>query len=119
MKWIDKKKLKKLFENSIFNDPVWDICLEYFKKNGLKKFVTTEKILTTEVIETYKRRYEFSVNGKKIAGIKRLIPDLHNFRESHLKIHAFGKPDQTFVVFTDVKVKLVLGIIITGKFQET
>ena len=116
MKWIEQKRLKMLFEISSFNTPVWDICFEYFRENGIDRFTTTGRIPTAEVMEIYGRRYKNSLNGdKRIEGFKELISELRNFKESHIKIHSFGKPDQTFVIFTDAKVKLLLGILISDK----
>lgn len=108
MKWLIKKKLKKLLRNNL--------NIKWIHENW--NFIQTQgfieyeeiKILQDEATEIYKRRAEFA-NGNVylVEGYENLLKNLEKHKTSYVRVHSFVINSMTFIVFTNSKTNILIG----------
>jgi len=120
MKFINKKKLSALLDSLQSHDLTIQRCLKAYKDQGLLDYTAGSKVPTKEAYEVYKRRSEYPPDEgqRQVSGYNSMLENLKFFDEESVKIHSFGRPDETFIVFTDCAISRLLGVLVSEKLSS-
>lgn len=111
---FQKQKLSNLLNNTQTNDPLIKYSIKAYKKHGLLSYIKGNKVPIENVYEIYKRRYDNlrDIKNESIDGFEDLLKNLKLSQEKFVRIHSFEISKETFILFTDSKIKKFIGVLI-------